>query len=207
MAAHNPSRREFVIGGCALACGVAFGIGAKPLVGQADVLRPPGALGESDFMARCIKCERCISVCPTDILQPMGIEGGILQARTPLVSFDAGCCTFCDKCREVCPTAAIGSVDPWMPQNGRIGVATIHEDRCLAFLETGSCGICVDACPYGAMSFDEGRRPVIDETLCNGCGECVRICPANVATSFTGGSVRGVEVMTEKAYREQGGAS
>ncbi|MFR1166695.1 MAG: 4Fe-4S binding protein [Adlercreutzia equolifaciens] len=35
----------------------------------------------------------------------------------------------------------------------------------------------------GALHDDE-RHPVVDAAKCNGCGECERICPANVLTSF-----------------------
>lgn len=205
MASEKVTRRTFVIGGIALIAGVAAGAAASPCAAEANVLRPPGALAERDFMARCIKCERCVSVCPTNIVEPMGIERGLLQARTPLLNFSHGSCTFCDLCREVCPTAAIGEVDPDVPREGRIGVAVLHEDRCLAFLQADSCGVCVDACAYKALSFDESRRPVVDEAKCNGCGECVRICPANVLTSFGGGTARGIEVVTDKTYQAMGG--
>lgn len=202
----NPTRRTFVIGGATLLAGIAVGAVVRPQVASADVLRPPGSLAEDEFMARCIKCERCTSVCPTSIIEPLGIEAGLLQARTPTLSFVNDSCTFCDLCRQVCPTGAIEAVDPHMPALGRIGCAILHEDRCLAFLETNSCGICVDACPYEALTFDEGRRPVVDEKKCNGCGECVKICPANVFTSFSGGKARGIEVVTEKTFLTKGGA-
>ncbi len=206
MVSEGMTRRTFVIGGAVLVAGAAMGAGVAPLVARADVLRPPGALPEGEFMARCIKCERCVSVCPTGIVEPMGVEGGFLQARTPMLSYAQGRCTFCDECRQVCPTGAIGAVDPYDPAQGRIGVAVLHEDRCLAFLQANSCGVCVDACEYEALSFDESRRPVVDEAKCNGCGECVRICPANVLTSFGGGTARGIEVVTEKTYRAMEGA-
>ena len=109
-------------------------------------------------------------------------------------------------CGLVLVALAIDAVDAWAPDQGRIGCAILHEDRCLAFLETNSCGICVDACPYEALSFDAGRRPVVDETACNGCGECVKICPANVFTSFSGGKARGIEVVTETTFRSRSDA-
>lgn len=206
MTERDPSRRAFIVGAGALALGAAAGVLCAPFVAEADVLRPPGSLPERDFMARCIRCERCISVCPENVIEPVGIAGG-LAVRTPQLTYAEGACTFCDKCQEVCPTAAVGQVDPWRPDSGRIGVAEIHEDRCLAFVQNGSCGICVDACPYDALSFDSQRRPVVDEPRCNGCGECVRICPANVLTSFGGGFARGIGVITEKTYARGGGAS
>ena len=73
MPANNPTRRTFVIGGATLLASAIVGAGVRPFVAEADVLRPPGAVPESEFMARCIKCARCIDVCPTDVLEPLGI--------------------------------------------------------------------------------------------------------------------------------------
>lgn len=206
MAEKLPTRRAFVFGGAAVVAGACLGVGLRPFVAEADVLRPPGSLPEGEFMERCIKCERCVSACPTNVIEPMGIEGGILQSRTPVLNFLEDSCTYCDACRVVCPTGAIGLMDAYRPDVNRIGVAILHEDRCLAFPETHSCGICVEACPYGALSFDDQRQPVVDDGLCNGCSECVKICPANVFTSFSGGHARGIEVVTERTYESLGGA-
>lgn len=198
----GPSRRGFVIGAAAVVVGVAAGAVAAPLAAEADVLRPPGSLAEGDFMARCIRCERCISVCPTDVLAPLGVEQGLLVVRTPYVTFADDRCTFCDECRKVCPTAAIGPVDPYDPGAGRIGVAVVDTERCVAFDQVGTCGICVDACEYEALSYDDERHPVVDAAKCNGCGECERICPANVLTSFGGGHRRGINVVTNRTFEE-----
>ncbi len=189
----NPSRRAFVFGAAALAVGAGIGAAARPCAASCDALRPPGATDEAEFMARCIRCDRCISVCPTDVLYPLGIEAGVLAVRTPALDFRAGSCTFCDLCRQVCPTEAIGSVDPHAPEKGRIGGAQVLPARCLAFATPGS---------YGALSFDGERRPVVDDSKCNGCGECVRICPANVNTSFSGGDERGIRVATARQMAE-----
>ncbi len=55
-------------------------------------------------------------------------------------------------------------------------VATVDTDACTA------CGLCVDACPYGAieMTTVDGRATaIISETGCKGCGGCVPVCPEN----------------------------
>ena len=197
MTTNNPTRRTFVFGAAALAVGAACGVAARPFSTGASVLRPPGGHIESNFMAKCVRCERCISACPTDVLYPLGIEQGVMAVKTPAITYSAGSCTFCNKCTHVCPTEALSEVDPYAPLAGRIGCAHVLQDKCLAFIEPGACGICVDACPYNALSFDGERRPRVDANLCNGCGECVRVCPANVNTSFSGGEVRGIEVLPD----------
>lgn len=48
----------------------------------------------------------------------------------------------------------------------------------------GSCHLCIDSCPVGALSFDEGSsRPIIDRAACNiymdycQCALCQAVCP------------------------------
>jgi heterodisulfide reductase subunit A len=55
-------------------------------------------------------------------------------------------------------------------------VAIVDTDACTA------CGLCVAACPYGAieMATTNGKpMAVISETGCKGCGGCVPVCPEN----------------------------
>jgi len=40
-----------------------------------------------------------------------------------------------------------------------------------------SCGKCSEACVYGAIAWLGGGIPVINESLCRGCGLCPRVCP------------------------------
>ena len=40
------------------------------------------------------------------------------------------------------------------------------------------CQICVNVCPYQAISFDEARGvAMVNEALCKGCGACAAACP------------------------------
>jgi len=44
------------------------------------------------------------------------------------------------------------------------------------------CKTCIDVCPYGAITFDEGKRiSVVNEVLCHGCGNCAAACPSGAA--------------------------
>ena len=38
------------------------------------------------------------------------------------------------------------------------------------------CGDCMSVCRYDAIHFENGK-PVIDIEKCTGCGECTDICP------------------------------
>ncbi|MGD0855463.1 MAG: nitroreductase family protein [Dehalococcoidia bacterium] len=51
-----------------------------------------------------------------------------------------------------------------------------------------ACGICVEVCPIGTLSFDlaitKSRRPVIfDPSICLGCGQCIAVCPADAISN------------------------
>jgi heterodisulfide reductase subunit A len=50
-------------------------------------------------------------------------------------------------------------------------VAVIDEDVC------GECAVCIELCPYGAVSREEGHA-VVNIALCHGCGTCVAACPS-----------------------------
>ena len=47
---------------------------------------------------------------------------------------------------------------------------TLDAQRCL------QCGVCIDACGYGALTMNE--YPEIDPEACRLCGSCVEACPA-----------------------------
>ncbi|MDH3216127.1 MAG: 4Fe-4S dicluster domain-containing protein, partial [Candidatus Krumholzibacteria bacterium] len=75
-------------------------------------IRPPGSVEESEFLERCIKCDQCINVCPTNVLQPSSLkQGGLEGLWTPVMDFSIGFCQLnCSLCSEVCPTGAIQKI-------------------------------------------------------------------------------------------------
>ena len=86
----NPdiSRRGFVL---SLISGV-FAVPAVRLSNKLGsnwyhkIIRPPGALPEEEFLKRCIKCGQCMRICPTNVIQPGGIEGGLENLWMPVLN-------------------------------------------------------------------------------------------------------------------------
>jgi ferredoxin-type protein NapG len=203
------TRRGFLAGVGGLVAMVGLG-GVVKVFSGGDLLRPPGGQDEASFIARCVKCDRCTSICPTRVIGIAEVEDGFANARTPIMKFHLGECTFCGKCTEVCPTKAL---EPYRTTSARfkgetvlvpdvtIGLATVQKDRCIAW-NRGTCAVCSRACPYGALTRDANGRPVVHKDACNGCGICEHVCPALTARSYMGGTVRGIVVKPV----ERGGA-
>lgn len=147
------------------------------------LLRPPGALPEPDFQARCVRCGKCIKACLTNTLQPVWFEAGLSGLWTPKVTARlAGCEQGCAVCGQVCPTGAVRPLPLEEKIFAKIGTARIEKSRCIAWEQDKKCLICDEICPYNAIvsRFVEGLTvtvPVMDENRCNGCGYCEDKCP------------------------------
>lgn len=113
---------------------------------------------------RCVGCQSCMFACA----RKHG-EGGLGNSRI-WVRSDGGIergfvvivCRACPdpQCMKVCPAGAL------TPRRG--GGVILVPERCLG------CRLCVEACPLGAVFWDEGtNKPAI----CIHCGFCVKYCP------------------------------
>ncbi len=123
------------------------------------LLRPPGALEEDRFLARCIRCGQCMRVCPANIIQPALLEAGIQGLWSPVINYRlgrSGCQPTCIACGQVCPTAAIrplsvpeklGVADFADQGPVRIGTAFIDRGRCLPWAMERPCLVCQEVCP------------------------------------------------------------
>ena len=56
-------------------------------------------------------------------------------------------------------------------------VAVVDPEKCRN--TRVKCGICVKACPYGAIEANEGEAAKVRTATCHGCGTCVAECPAD----------------------------
>ena len=130
------------------------------------VVRPPWSL--DTLVEACNRCDACVEACEAGIL--IRGDGGF-----PEVDFRRGPCSFCGDCVRACQRPVFDRVDatPWAWR------ATVG-DQCLSARGV-VCRSCGDACEARALGFrlQTGGRalPEIDNSLCNGCGACVAVCP------------------------------
>mgnify|MGYP003797542669 CR=1 FL=1 len=179
------------------AAGVAGMIGMRlPPLARGDLfhpalIRPPGALAEPAFLARCIQCGLCMKVCPTNGLQPTLFEAGLEGLWTPRLAPKIGECEYeCNRCGQACPTHAIEPLPLEKKKEVRIGLAAFDVSRCLPYAYGRECLVCEEHCPTPkkAIYFIEVdvplrgggtrrlKQPRVDTDLCIGCGACERKC-------------------------------
>ena len=167
---------------------------AQGRVYNPNLIRPPGASAEKDFLKKCIACGLCMKVCPTNGLQPTLTEAGLDGLWTPHLIPKIGYCEYeCNVCGQVCPTGAIEPLTLEEKKKTKIGLATIDTSRCLPYAYQRECSICEEHCPVpdkaiyfvpAEVSLRDGsratlRQPRVDADRCTGCGICEAKCIFN----------------------------
>jgi ferredoxin len=154
------SRRGFIVAGSGLLLASLWEVGGLAGAGRdAGLIRPPGALDEARFLARCIRCGQCMRICPGNIIQPALLEAGLQGLWTPAINYRigrSGCQPNCIACGQVCPTAAIRPLSLDEKQGLgefaaqgpiRLGTAFVDRGRCLPWAMDRPCLVCHELCP------------------------------------------------------------
>ncbi len=194
------SRKNFLffLSSSTLLLGMKFKAGKN--IGNSDIIRPPAALEEEDFVNRCIRCGNCMKVCITNGLHPVMLQAGAEGIWTPHLLPEIGYCEYhCTLCGRTCPTGAIPVLTLEQKLKTRLGLAQIDRSICLPWAHEKECIVCQEHCPVSEKAIKlniyagGAAKPYIDEYLCIGCGICQNKCPVR--------PVRAVRVGPKKADR------
>ncbi|MBS4537182.1 Fe-S cluster domain-containing protein [Clostridium sp. D2Q-11] len=125
--------------------------------------------GSKSCQYGCLGLGTCYDVCPFDAIT---IEDGIAHV-------DPDKCTACGNCLDACPKNVI----EWAPYEQKVVVDCNSKEfgkdvkvKCT----TGciGCQICVKACPFDAMEFED-KLAKINYDKCTNCMVCAEKCPTN----------------------------
>jgi len=198
-ASRTLSRRRFLVETAVTASGASlFGMGLAFYAQQANalpayVIRPPGALPETEFQAACIRCGLCVRDCPYETLR-LSKLGEPVALGTPYFLARDIPCEMCEHlpCVQACPTGALEKSLTDIDQ-ARMGLAVLtDQETCLNYLGL-RCDVCYRVCPLidEAITLEpqHNRRsgkhtkfiPIVHSEYCTGCGKCEHACVLEVS--------------------------
>jgi ferredoxin-type protein NapG len=143
-------------------------------------LRPPGLMHELILVNSCIRCGKCVEICPAEAIFPLSADWGA-AAGTPAINARRQPCVLCDglQCTHVCPSGALQPL--YNNRDVKMGTAVVDETRCMVFYGQ-PCDVCHMACPMPqTIVIERGGIRVVEES-CTGCGLCENACPTQPAS-------------------------
>ncbi len=155
---------------------------SKVAVFRKNHVTPPGSQSRNNFTQNCTSCHLCVSICPTQVLQPAYLEYGLLCMFQPRMDYLTGFCNFeCKLCGDVCPTSAISPISLEEKKLKQLGKAKFVKDNCIVNTENTDCGACSEHCPTKAVNMVPYKNklviPEVKDEFCVGCGACEFACP------------------------------
>ena len=171
-------RRDFFRLGARKAAEVTAQLASQKVAWHAEAwLRPPFAQEELNFLLACTRCDKCIEACDFDVLFKLPADLGRTVAGTPAMDLLNWGCHLCSDwpCVKACEPEALKRPHQ---SNGLVKLARvrIEPDACLPYAGP-ECGACAHSCPVpGALEWEGGVRPVINNELCTGCALCREAC-------------------------------
>jgi len=111
----------------------------------------------------CMGCHACEVACKQE--HGLGVGPRLVYVIEKSPDFIPVYCHHCAKapCKDACPVEAISRNEQ--------GIVLIDGDLCIG------CRECVEACPFGAVLWDEDRNK---PNICVYCGYCAPYCPYDV---------------------------
>ena len=136
----------------------------------------------------CMGCHACEVACKQE--HQLGVGPRLVRVVEKSADFFPVYCHHCTRapCKAACPVEAIS-------RNAQ-GAVLIDNDLCIG------CKECLEACPFGAMQFDDESEVAIKCDMCqarraNGQSPaCQAVCPTRCITWGTTGAI------TEKVVQE-----
>lgn len=141
-----------------------------------QAIRPPWSIEESQFTESCTRCYKCAESCPSHLI----VKG---SGGFPEMSFVRHGCDYCEACVKACPEdalkiTALKSEPAWQQR-------AVISDECFSRRAT-VCRSCGEVCESRAIEFKLAVGGVslvnLNAAACDGCGECVHVCPAHAIT-------------------------
>jgi Fe-S-cluster-containing dehydrogenase component len=133
------------------------------------------------FKKDCMGCHTCEVACKQE--HELGVGPRLVRVVENSPDYIPIFCHHCAKapCGEACPTQAI--------YKNESGIVLIREEACIG------CKACVEACPFGAMQFNEETEFAVKCDLCEDRlkkGErtaCSKACPTQCIFVGTAGQL------------------
>ena len=143
---------------------------------------------------KCVGCSLCEYACSLKKVNELNPQKSRIRvSRAHPFIHVASTCILCDDppCITSCPRKCLS-------QSSATGVIIVDKEKC------NGCGWCIEACPYGAVQYDEGIGAVAICDLCDGKPECIDFCPTEAIEFLKSDEdIKGKWTLARKSWVEE----